>query len=88
MNKIYIIALMFLATITAKAQNNITVHDDQTRKDEEIGIPEAMTLDIDTLLRQWNASQYLEADTNCNMRTLTRFSPTAFTLTACQEFPQ
>ena len=68
MNKIYIIALMFLATITAKAQNDITVHDDQTGKDEEIGIPEAMTLDIDTLLRQWNASQYLEADTNCNMQ--------------------
>ena len=59
---------MFLATITAKAQNDITVHDDQTGKDEEIGIPEAMTLDIDTLLRQWNASQYLEADTNCNMQ--------------------
>ena len=68
MNKIYIIALMFLATITAKAQNDINVHDDQTGKDEEIGIPEAMTLDIDTLLRQWNASQYLEADTNCNMQ--------------------
>lgn len=68
MNKIYIIALMFLATITAKAQNDITVHDDQTGKDEEIGIPEAMTLDIDTLLRQWYASQYLEADTNCNMQ--------------------
>ena len=68
MNKIYRIALMFLATITAKAQNDITVHDDQTGKDEEIGIPEAMTLDIDTLLRQWNASQYLEADTNCNMQ--------------------
>lgn len=68
MNKKYIIALMFLATITAKAQNDITVHDDQTGKDEEIGIPEAMTLDIDTLLRQWNASQYLEADTNCNMQ--------------------
>ena len=68
MNKIYIIALMFLATITAKAQNDITVHDDQTGKDEEIGIPEAMTLDIDALLRQWNASQYLEADTNCNMQ--------------------
>lgn len=68
MNKIYIIALMFLATITAKAQNDITVHDDQTGKDEEIGIPETMTLDIDTLLRQWNASQYLEADTNCNMQ--------------------
>lgn len=68
MNKIYIIALMFLATITAKAQNDITVHDDQTGKDLEIGIPEAMTLDIDTLLRQWNASQYLEADTNCNMQ--------------------
>ena len=59
---------MFLATITAKAQNDITVHDDQTGKYEEIGIPEAMTLDIDTLLRQWNASQYLEADTNCNMQ--------------------
>ena len=59
---------MFLATITVKAQYDITVHDDHTGKDEEIGIPEAMTLDIDTLLRQWNASQYLEADTNCNMQ--------------------
>lgn len=68
MKKIYILALMLMALTAAQAQNDITVHDDKTGKDEEIEMPESMTLDIDTLLQQWNAAQYLEADTNCNMQ--------------------
>lgn len=59
---------MLLTAMGVKAQNDITVHDDKTGKDEEIEMPESMSLDIDTLLQQWNAAQYLEADTNCNMQ--------------------
>lgn len=60
---------MLLAAATAgEAQNDITVRDDKTGKDESIEMPVSMTLDIDTLLHQWNASQYLETDSNCNMQ--------------------
>ncbi len=87
MNKIYIIALMLLAAITAKAQNDITIRDDKTGKDEEIGIPEAMTLDIDTLLSQWNASQYLEADTNCNMQDVNPVFPDSIYIDRLSRIP-
>ncbi len=87
MNKIYIIALMLLAALTAKAQNDITIRDDKTGKDEEIGIPEAMTLDIDTLLSQWNASQYLEADTNCNMQDVNPVFPDSIYIDRLSRIP-
>lgn len=56
---------MMLSLSTVSAQNDITVHDDSIGHDEEIELPEAMGLDIDTLLRQWNAEQYLLTDTDC-----------------------
>ena len=87
MNKIYIIALVLFAAITAKAQNDITIRDDKTGKDEEIGIPEAMTLDIDTLLSQWNASQYLEADTNCNMQDVNPVFPDSIYIDRLSRIP-
>lgn len=67
--KIYIISLLLLiGPAAAMAQEDITVRDEKTQKDEEIGLPEGMTLDIDSLLKQWNASQYLSADTDCTMQ--------------------
>ena len=78
---------MLLAAITAKAQNDITIRDDKTGKDEEIGIPEAMTLDIDTLLSQWNASQYLEADTNCNMQDVNPVFPDSIYIDRLSRIP-
>lgn len=59
---------MLLAATAGEAQTDITVRDDKTGKDESIEMPVSMTLDIDTLLHQWNASQYLETDSNCNMQ--------------------
>ncbi len=78
---------MLLAALTAKAQNDITIRDDKTGKDEEIGIPEAMTLDIDTLLSQWNASQYLEADTNCNMQDVNPVFPDSIYIDRLSRIP-
>jgi membrane-bound lytic murein transglycosylase D len=68
MKKLYITTLMLITAIAVNAQNDITVHDDKTGKDEEIEMPMSMTLDIDTLLQQWNAMQYLANDTDCNMQ--------------------
>lgn len=65
MRKLIITFILLVFALGARAQNDITVHDDSTGHDEEIGLPEAMSLDIDTLLRQWNAEQYLQNDTDC-----------------------
>ncbi len=57
--------ISILLAICAYAQNDITVHDEQTGKDEVIGLPEGMTYAIDSLLKEWNSRNYLEIDVNC-----------------------
>lgn len=52
----------------AKAQNDITVQDDKTGKEEIIEMPEGMTIEFDSLLTDWKAQTYLERDTDCNMQ--------------------
>lgn len=54
--------------MTATAQNDvteITVHDDQTGRNEVIDLPEGMTADADSLLNEWMAKKYLFPDTTC-----------------------
>lgn len=65
MKKTILLAITAFAATAAFAQTNITVHDDNTGKDEVIEIPEGMQLAIDSLLTQWNAAVYLRNDTGC-----------------------
>ena len=54
--------------MTATAQNDvteITIHDDQTGRNEVIDLPEGMTADADSLLNEWMAKKYLFPDTTC-----------------------
>ena len=56
------------AFLTATAQVNdgeITVHDDRTGRDEVIDLPEGMTPEADSLLKEWAAKKYLYPDTTC-----------------------
>lgn len=62
--KIFLLALLFGA-ITATAQTEVTVRDARSGATEVIDLPEGMTLDIDTLLKEWNARKYLYPDTTC-----------------------
>ena len=61
------IALLFAGALTlgAQAQNDVTIHDNRFNEDETIGLPEGMSSDIDELLQQWCAKQYLYPDTTC-----------------------
>ena len=61
------IALLFAGALTlgAQAQNEVTIHDNRFNEDETIGLPEGMSSDIDELLQQWCAKQYLYPDTTC-----------------------
>ena len=51
MKKIGLFCIAALLATGMKAQNYITVHDEQTGKDEVIGLPEGMTYEIDSLLQ-------------------------------------
>lgn len=61
--------LLFLAIgptgLNAQTENEITVHDDRNGRDEIIELPEGMTLDSDSLLKEWHAQHYLYPDTTC-----------------------
>ena len=52
--------------ITATAQTDeITVHNDQSDRDEVIDLPEGMSVSCDSLINEWMAKKYLYPDTTC-----------------------
>ena len=61
-----IIGMSLMLPLTAAAQNEISVTDDRTGENEEIILPEGMmAAELDSLLREWNAKNYLSFDENC-----------------------
>lgn len=62
--KKYLIALsLLLLGAVAKAQQVITVYDENTGKEETIGLPEGMQdEELDSMMRQWCARTYLTYD--------------------------
>lgn len=63
-----ILSLVCIAALCAgpaMAQNDITIHDEQTGKDEVFDLPEGMTYQIDSLLKEWNIKNYVTTDENC-----------------------
>lgn len=50
------------------AQTEIAVRDDSTGVVEDFDMPEGMTIDVDSLLSDWDAQNYLQRDTDCNMQ--------------------
>ena len=69
-NYLLIAAMIFGATCAVQAQNEdkkeITVTNAEG-KEEVIDLPEAMTSELDSLLRLYNTKTYLKPDTGCNM---------------------
>ena len=61
------LAASFTLATTAQVDNtdHITVHDDQTGRDEVIDLPEGMTVSSDSLLQDWMGKKYLYPDTTC-----------------------
>ena len=60
-----LLALSLACANSTWAQEVITVRDDSLGKEEVIDLPEGMTLNADSLLKQWNAKKYLVPDTTC-----------------------
>lgn len=58
-------SLLLTGALAVSAQNKITVRDSVSNRDETIEVPEAMTYETDSLLKEWNAQRYLIPDTNC-----------------------
>lgn len=62
---ISILCAIALCTLGTRAQHDIRVHDDKTGREEVIDLPEGMTYEIDSLLREWNTRNYLGHDEKC-----------------------
>ena len=79
MKKTYLIALslLFISTCKLQAQvvNNEEDDNEQTEitvtnaqgKEEVIDLPEAMTMELDSLMHLYNTKIYLRPDTTCNL---------------------
>lgn len=65
---IVLILLLFVTgayVATAQTDKKVTIHNDENGTDEDIDLPEAMTIEADSLLKEWSAKKYLVPDTNC-----------------------
>ena len=65
---IIILGIVVGMACSANAQTDdktITINDNG--HEEEISLPEAMTTDLDSLMRLYNAKMYLRPDSDCNM---------------------
>ena len=68
MKRIKTLLLIFAGSIMSAGAQEVTeiqVHDYIKNTDETIELPEAMTYDTDSLLKEWNAQKYLFPDTTC-----------------------
>lgn len=63
--KLGLFCIIALLATGATAQNEITVHNEKTGKDEVIDFPEGMTYELDSLLKEWNARNFLNTDEEC-----------------------
>lgn len=63
--KLGLFCVITLLATGATAQNEITVHNEKTGKDEVIDFPEGMTYELDSLLKEWNARNFLNTDEEC-----------------------
>ncbi len=57
--------IFVISTLQGFAQSTITIHSKETGKAEEIGLPESMTLKMDTLLQNWHNKNFLTATNDC-----------------------
>lgn len=58
----------------AQNENDVIVKD-QRGQEEVISLPEGMTLNIDSLMTDYNAKTYLQPDTNCNYKDINPMFP-------------
>lgn len=58
----------------AQNENDVIVKD-QRGQEEVIALPEGMTLNIDSLMTDYNAKTYLQPDTNCNYKDINPMFP-------------
>ena len=61
---LFFILMSFFISLS-KAQTGITVRNEQIGAEETFALPEGMTYDIDSLLNEWNAKNYLSHDDEC-----------------------
>lgn len=66
---------LFIASLQVFAQNTITIRSEVTGKEEEIDLPESMTLEMDTLLQDWHAKNFLTPVNDCQMSSVNPFYP-------------
>ncbi len=65
-HRLFLLGLALCISLSyATAQNEVTVYDDLTGKNEIIDLPEGMTEGLDSLLTDWHTKNYLTFDENC-----------------------
>ena len=50
------------------AQSVITVYDENLGQNEEIGLPEGLTANVDSLLNEWYSRTYLDKEEEWHMK--------------------
>ena len=74
--KLLIATMLFAGSCALHAQNeNDVIVKDQRGQEEVIALPEGMTLNVDSLMNEYNAKTYLLPDTDCNYKDINPMFP-------------
>lgn len=69
------------------AQSVITVYDENLGQNEEIGLPEGLTANVDSLLNEWYSRTYLDKEEECHMKDENPTFPTEVYVDRLQRLP-
>ena len=83
----FILISLLLLCISAKAQNTITVYDENLGLNEVIDIPENMMTEVDSLMSEWFSKTYLDKDEECQSKDENPVFPTEVYINRLQRLP-
>ncbi len=86
MKKVFVL-VMLTVSCSLCAQKTLVVHSQLTGKNEEIDIPENITLPVDSLLSDWHAKNFLVSEFDCDSSAVNPFFPDSIYMDRLSRIP-
>lgn len=80
-------SIILFLSLQASAQGNVVLHTEKDGQDEEVVLPESMTLGIDTLLQDWRVKNFLAPMNDCEQNSVNPVYPDSVYIARLSRIP-
>ncbi len=80
-------SIILFLSLQASAQGNVVLHTEKDGQDEEVVLPENMTLGIDTLLQDWRVKNFLAPMNDCEQSSVNPVYPDSVYIARLSRIP-